>query len=383
MLSSTFSIPVFSFRHVPTPLESQGIQSYLCVVPVAAIPDRFKDWLEVNAREASLKGRVPQAIRETLAEDPENFVVFNRGLTIVAEVVSYDNQKKEVTLGFRDRDFNGVLDGGHTLAVILDHRQDIGEENSADAYCRLEVMTGLPSDMIVPVVEARNTSRQVASKSLLNLDRRFDDLKSAIGSDYERLVTWKENQDGLVDVREIVGVLTAFDTNHYSDDTHPVRAYSGKEQCLKHFAESPECYERLYPIARDLLSMWDEIQWAVPGQYNEKYNGRFGSLTGCHDLTRPRRLHFIGVETERPFPTGYLYPTLAAFRSMLVENKGTAMWGKGLNPSDLIVDGLAAKIFAGAIVNSINTFRNPTKTGKDSSVWALAYRIAENFYLRA
>jgi hypothetical protein len=82
------------------------------------------------------------------------------------------------------------------------------------------------------------------------------------------------------------------------------------------------------------------------------------------------------------FPNGYVYPIVAAFRSMLIENDGVYSWGKGVNPSKLVKEGLAAKIFNASIVNSIKTVHNPNRTGKDSNVWGFAYQIAENNYLR-
>ena len=379
---TAFTFPAYSFRNIATPLESQGVRSYLCVVAVGKIPEQFKDWLAVNAREASLKGKVPKAIGTSLLENPEWFVTYNRGLTIVAEGISWDNQTKKVTVDLQDKDFHGVLDGGHTLAVILDQRNGGDDDTEDEAFCRIEVMTGVPTETIPDVVDARNTSRQVASKSLMNLEKKFDDLKSAIKPRNEALISWKENEEGQVDVREVIGILTAFDATHNDDTNHPIMSYSGKEQCLKHFESNPECYKKLYGIAPDLLLLWDKIQSVLPGQYNQP-NRRFGGLKGCKVTKQPRPLPFIGEETGYEFPTGYLYPTVAAFRSMLEEHEGSYRWGKGLNPLDLVEDGLATKVFVGAVLNSIQTHHNPTKTGKDVNVWALAYRIVENSYLRA
>ncbi len=124
MRTASFTLLVHSFRALPTPLASNGIHTYTCIVPVGEIPEAFTDWLEVNARESSLSGRVPKAIRQTLDEEPEHFVAFNRGLAIVAATVIYNNKANEVNITFEDQALHGVLDGGHTLAVILDQRND-------------------------------------------------------------------------------------------------------------------------------------------------------------------------------------------------------------------------------------------------------------------
>ena len=90
------------------------LRRYYSVVPIADIPDEWSEWLEVNARDSSNKGKVPAAIRETLSEKPEWFAAYNRGLTLVVSSVQWDNQTKRLTLGFDDRRYHGVLDGGHT-----------------------------------------------------------------------------------------------------------------------------------------------------------------------------------------------------------------------------------------------------------------------------
>ena len=400
MSISRFSIPAFSFRTVPTPLDMQGIRTYLCIVPTTAIPEEFNDWLGVNAREASLRGRVPEKIGETLEETPELFVAYNRGLAILAKDVNYDNQKKKVTLTFQDEKKHGIFDGGHTLKKILDKRESASKEDEEDvvgSYCRIEVMTGVPSELITDLVEARNTSRQVASKSLLNLGQHFEPLKKALGNKMSDKIAWRENEDG-VDVREVIALLTALDKTHYDDIQHPIQAYSGKEACLEHFKthevkpEGQRCFQKLYPVAKDILKLWDEIQAVVPEQYNKEHGGRFGKLKSKYteDFSElkatyrktPRLLPISERSSKYDFPNGYLYPIIGAFRSMLIDEGGSYTWGNGVNPVKVAQEGLATKIFSGPIFNSINQYHNPNRTGKDVNVWALAYQIAENHYLR-
>jgi len=382
MSAATFHLKVHSFRTFPTPLDDQGIRTYNCVTPVTEIPPEFLDWMEINARKPALGGRVPKAIRETLDNQPENFIIYNRGLAILADAVEYDNRTKVVTLSFTHKKRHGVFDGGHTLNVIQDKIADDGFADDVPvAYCKVEISTGVPVEMITDIVEARNTSRQVASKSLLNLGKRFEELKTALGPVLASKIAWMENEEAPIDVRELVGILTTMDRQHYNETQHPLYAYTSKEQCLKHFESSPKCYEKCYPIAKDLLRLWDELQAVIPDQYNSQ-GGRFGKLTGCKPLKKPRQLHIIGGTTTYPFPTGYLYPIVAAFRSMLTENNGVYAWGKGIDPCKLVRDGLGTRIFAAAVVNSISAYHNPNKTGKDPNVWSLAYQMAENYYLK-
>ena len=389
MSKSAYVIPTKSFGRLFVSDGREPLRRYYCVVPVASIPGDWEHWLEVNARDSTNKGKVPNAIRQTLLDNPEWFAEYNRGLTVIADSVSWDNQTKELTISFVDRDQHGVADGGHTLNTILSQRADDPDDVQA-GFCNMEIFTGLSATDIPGVVEARNTSKQVASKSLLNLDHRFDELKEAIGSKKECLISWKENEDGELDVREFIGMLTALDADSYSGSNHPVVAYSGKESCLKRFAsvEHAVSYQKLLSIAPDLLDMWDDIQFYLPEQYNQKgpepgVSGKFGRLTGVKTLAakKKKRLPFIDKETGYEIPTGYLYPIFAGFRAFLVDKDGSWTWGKGLNPRELIKEGVTADIFIASVRDSISEYHNANRTGKSNAVWNQAYLMARNFYL--
>lgn len=364
------------------------LRRYYCVVPLSEIPRDWSDWLEVNARESSARGRVPNAIRSTLTDKPEWFAEYNRGLTIVASTVEWDNKTNRLTLAFDDRNYHGVLDGGHTLRAILDDRDESGQ-NPESSYCNIEIFTDLDEGEIPGVVEARNTSKQVASKSLLNLEGSFDDLKSALGPQRADLINWKENEEHVFDVRELISILTALDADSYTNNAHPIIAYSGKEACLKRFASEDHkpSYEKLYDIANDALEIWDGIQYWLPGHYNDKgpepgTTGKFGRLKGVKWTPKKRKdLPFIQKSTEYDIPTGYIYPILSSFRSMLVEENGKWTWGKGVDPSQLIKDGIAANIFISSVRESINNHHNPNRTGKDGQAWTSAYQAARIHYL--
>ena len=388
MFTCTLPTKTFSRLYAEQPsgtASSIELRRYYAVVPVRSIPKELVGWLEVNAREATDKGKVPHAIRETLTDKPEWFAAFNRGLTVVAKQVEYDNKVQTLTLKFDDKLYHGVLDGGHTLKAILDAREGLeGEEQQG--YCNVEIFTGLAEEEIPAVVEARNTSKQVASKSLTNLQGMFDPLKQALGQSFTQKISWFENDDGDIDVREVIAILTALDPDF--GPTPPVVAYSGKEQCLKLFRQRSDAYAKLYGIARDALMMWDAIQYYLPGQYNQKgpepgVSGKFGRLTKVSQSPmKPKHLPFIDKSTEYFTPTGYLYPVLSAFRAMLVKEHGMWAWGKGIDPIRLIrEEGAAADIFIRSVRESINNYRNPNRTGKDSQAWTSAYQAARIMYL--
>ena len=387
MYSCTLATKSFSRLFVSP--DKGNLRRYYCVVPVSEVPEDWSKWLEVNARDSSAKGRVPKAIRSTLTDKPEWFAEYNRGLTLVASHIDWDNKTNQLTLRFDDRNYHGVLDGGHTLRAILDDREQSGQDTQS-SYCNIEIFTELDEDEIPGVVEARNTSKQVASKSLLNLEGSFDGLKKALGTKAKE-ISWKENEDGTFDVREVVAILTALDAGSYTNNSHPIAAYSGKEACLRRFASEDyeSSYEKLYGIASDALEMWDQIQYFLPGHYNEKgpepgtgTTGKFGRLKGVKwNPKKPKFLPFIHKTTEYDTPTGYIYPVLSSFRAMLEDNNGRWTWGKGIDPIQLIKEGVAADIFISSVRESINNYRNPNRTGKDTQAWTSAYQAARIYYL--
>ena len=376
-----------SFSRLFVSPDKGQLKRYYCVVPTSEIPAEWPEWLEVNARDSSAKGRVPSAIRSTLTNKPEWFAEYNRGITIVAAGIEWDNKTNRLTIEFDDHNYHGVLDGGHTLRAVLDDREVAGQD-AQTSYCNIEIFTKLDEAEIPDVVEARNTSKQVASKSLLNLEGSFDDLKNALGKKAD-LVSWKENEDGEFDVREVISILTALDAGSYTNNAHPITAYSGKEACLKRFASKDHklAYEKLYGIASDAIEMWEQIQYWLPSQYNEKgpeqgTHGKFGRLTGVKVIAKkPKNLPFIGKTTEYDTPTGYIYPILSSFRAMLEEDNCRWTWGKCVNPIQLIKEGVAADIFISSVRESINNHRNPNRTGKDSQAWTSAYQAARIKYL--
>ena len=358
-----------------------SLRRYYAVVPIADIPSEWSEWLEVNARDSSDKGKVPTAIRTTLSEKPEWFAAYNRGLTLVASSVIWDNKTNQLILGFDDRNYHGVLDGGHTLRAILDERERANGEEQ-EGFCNVEIFTGLDESEIPGVVDARNTSKQVASKSLLNLEGAFQDLKAAIG-EKANLIAWKENEDKEFDVRELIGILTALDPSTIADGTQPVIAYSGKEACLRRFKANPAAFRKLHGVAGDALELWDALQYHLPGHYNQKGSGRFGGLKGVKQTPkRPKGLPFIGKTTEYSIPLGYIYPVLSAFRAMLVEKDGQWTWGKGIDPLKLVQQGVAADIFIQSVRESHNNHHNPNRTGKDTQAWSMAYMAALIIYMQ-
>ncbi|RIK32456.1 MAG: hypothetical protein DCC56_01205 [Anaerolineae bacterium] len=389
---STFTFPVVSFRHLDTPFQRQGYRDYFAVVDTSHLPN-LSDWRKINVRDPKLTGAVPEAIRESFRGKPDMFVFLNRGIVIAVDKVEFDNRSSTVTMTLADPRRHGLLDGGHTYNIMMQEIENITEPQ----YVRLEFLEGFDQDNIIEIVDARNTSNQVKDQSLMNLAGEFDKLKAALkGTPYTDQIAFKEyefDNEGSpkpIDVREVVAILTAFDKENFDDSVHPINSYRSKTACLKHFENHKTAYQKIYPLAKEILALFDHIRDQLPDLYNKVRGqtgnvsgGKFGKLTGVavYDGKRSQRLHFIGKNSKYGVPDGFTYPVLGAFRALLEEKNGQYVWGKGLNPVELLKGTLGLKL-ADTIGNFALEAQNPSKTGKSPLVWQACYQSAQVVYLK-
>jgi AIPR protein len=387
----SFTFPVVSFRNLETPYQ-KDYRDYFAIVDTTQLPD-LSEWLEINARGQKLTGYVPDKIRQSFNDSPDMFVFRNRGLAIAVDKVTYDNKSSLVTMKLTNPQLHGLLDGGHSYRVVT------SESNlTRPRYVRVEFLEGFDHDEITDLVDARNTSNQVKLQSLMNLAGEFQKLKDALkGSIYTELIAFKEfefDSDGNqlpIDVREVVALLTLFDREHFSPNNHPIMAYNSKAACLDHFSRYPSSYRKIYPLAKEILPLYDHIRDRLPDFYNTARaetgtvtGGKFGRLTGVttYKGKRVQHLNYIDKDSRYGIPDGFTYPILAGFRALLEEKNGRYVWGRGLDPL-VLFDGELGKRLADTIGNIALQTQNPSKTGKTPLVWQSCYQAVQLAYLMA
>jgi len=387
--SESFSFPVQSFRHLDTPFQKQGYRDYYAVVDCRNLPE-LRNWRQINVRDPKLRGAVPTAIREGFRDQPELFVFMNRGLVIAAEDVAYDNKTGNITLTLTKPLLHGLLDGGHSYDIIRMESQGL----DTPRYVKVEFLTGFSADDITNVVDARNTSNQVKDESLMNLAGKFDNLKKSLrDKPYYPNIAWKEyetDESGNplpIDVREVISILMCFDKTNFKDATHPINAYRSKQAALKHFEEHQDDFQKLYPIAGDLLRLYDEIYLALPDLYNKARRsddvagGRFGRLTGVTVYKKGEAtLPFVQKGSGYGVPSGFIYPILAAFRALLVEKRGRFVWAANVDPFKLLASGVGREV-TNVLGNFALEHQNPSKVGKSPTVWQSCYNQVRLSYL--
>ena len=361
---------------------------YSTILPIDQLPD-LDDWMKINPRGQNLNTALSKKVSESLFEQPLLFVLKNRGLTLMAQNVRYDNRSEVLSFELDDEESHGLLDGGHTYRIIKEYLKDYGDDIFNMPMIRLEIIESddIVDEERVDIVKARNSSTQVKDDSIANLNNYFDKIKEEVGGEeYADHISYKENDLGEdmtkkpIAISEILSYLKCFDQQFGRGD-QPIIAYSGKGSILKKFAndlpgerEKTEC---LIPLLKDILKLHDKIYLRLPDWYNSD-GGKFGRLTGVivaeskAESARKRKkteLQFIGEESGYRIPAGYIYPLLAAFRANLKDD-GTVGWKV---PPEELLEAVGPKL-ASFIGERALALKNPNQLGKDKSVWQLCYQ---------
>ena len=140
------NMPVVSFRRINTPFEQEGKKIYLAVVKAKDLPKDFEDWREINPRDPKTSSGVAKKIADTLQNQPECFLFRNRGLTLLSNSVSFDNETNELSVEFSDKSMHGLLDGGHTYAVVREAFDSLAEEEKERYGLERQSLTSMTAD---------------------------------------------------------------------------------------------------------------------------------------------------------------------------------------------------------------------------------------------
>ena len=190
---------------------------------------------DVNPRShEEMGGRVPKAIEASAANSPEDFHLLNRGILVLAQSCTYDNNTKMLEIRIDDPADGGIADGGTTdrvLARMLDANVLKNQKMTAEemirslksAFVHVEVISGAFQNKLVALAGARNTSNQVKEFALDNLDHKFDWLKDVIEeSALAGRIRYRENDPEPVDIRTVLAILTMFHPKWDAEQKEPL-----------------------------------------------------------------------------------------------------------------------------------------------------------------
>ncbi len=341
---------VHSFKNLEDP--TGKIERREMVVSLDQYPHSFG--LGPNPRLPNLGSPVSKKIGDTLKENWKTFHLLNRGITIVAKKVEFDNKSQRVRLvldeSTDEERLYGILDGGNTNERINKWREELTDEESAlklaETFVNTQVLVPTLNgagelspemlDLLNDIKEARNTSVQVKSKSLADARRHFDVLKKALSKEpYYNEISWKEGEGGNIDALQIITLLMVYYPSFAtSADGEPSNAYGHKERCLDAFLDysekEPNELEKWIGIVPTIMRLFDALQVTLP----DHYSGRFGKIdeVKIFDEKRyqkgekkyrntPAKSQFMGMQMKYQYPVGWLYPLFAAFRHLAGQAK--------------------------------------------------------------
>ncbi|NLD33674.1 MAG: hypothetical protein GX653_02055 [Clostridiales bacterium] len=374
---------VESFRRLPNPYDGKETGdptpiTYVAVCDIKELPDNFP--METNPREQKLTTNVAKRIKESLLDGTSaDFYLLNRGILLSAKECTYNNYSNEITIVFDDMDVHGNVDGGHTYRIIMENRDLL---DSKQQFVKLEIVTGVES-IFQRLASARNTSVQVQDKSIAELEGRFQIIKDIINNQpYQADIFFKENDEGSIDVTEILAIINMFNIDRYPEkDDIPIISYSSKKKCVdyyiaehkKHGESRQNPYVKMAPILADIFKLYDTIETNMATFYKQKVNGgRYGAVKG---VSLPRqgqsfKSKFLNNDLDCMSPTGFLYPILGAFRALVDEKDGSYSWKQ--NPF-AILEKVGGDLVATTVERSRSLGNNPQSTGKDPGNWKTLY----------
>ena len=379
---STVRFPTSQFRSITTPIGDSKVGFFFTAA--ATVPRDLWDWREVNPREINRRSAVYRSIVKTLQDEPGRFHERNRGITLVAVDLTFDDKRREAIMTLDDTRSHGVVDGGHTLDAILEVQQQPPEK--WPAYVFIKVITGVEVDQIAEIAGGLNTSQQVDLKSLENLRDHFDELQKVIKDEpYAKSIAYRMNADLPVDVREILYYLAVFDCSQYDEKKHPVALFGRKEGIVRRFAEQAansdkgDSFKILISKAPQILRLRDEIEKRAldlgVGQYKAGKTERIRSASN-----RENQLVFLNTTVNGKIPLGWIMPLLAGFRANVDWNepKGSFSW---IVPLEELLDRCMEQLVLG--IKEVHTQENsrPEYVGRNALAWRISYNTVSQAIL--
>lgn len=380
---SSFRFPTKQFRSLPSPTGNSKIGVFFS--PAATLPRDLWDWREVNPREVNRRSSVYKAIVQTLRDEPGRFHERNRGITVVADDLSFDDKRQEVILHLNDQSLHGVVDGGHTLDAILE-AQKSPPDNGWPASVFIKAITGVEPDQIAEIAGGLNTSQQVDLKSLENLKDHFAALQLVLADHpYAEQIAYKMNEVKPVDVREILYYLAVFDCSEYDEKRHPVALFGRKEGIVRRFAEQAkdskagDSFSVLISKAPEILWLRDTIEKRALKFNIGRYKVGKGTRVRSQSY-RDNQLVFLNEQVNGKIPLGWIMPMLAGFRANVDWNKpkGTFTW---IMPLDELVDACIEGLILG--IQDVHEQENarPEYVGRNSLSWRISYNVVSQAIL--
>lgn len=374
----TFTFPAYFHRSQPDPTGNKEQKRHAFYVALKDFPPDLP--LDPNARTPNINHGIYKEILQSALSNDGRFHYKHKGITIVADEVRVTDERGPVsTLLIKLREGDGILDGGHSSAIIAKAKSISAEDGVAigNQFVKVEVITRVPADDIAEISGGLNTSVQVKDISLENLAGHFDWLKKLLSdAPYSDKIGWQENAKCEIDARDLISLLTCFNLEHFPADvdaTQPLIAYEKKSKALELYQDHQASFERLAPIVKDILVLYDIIRsdketWNEEG--GDGKGGKFGNLAFVEKKQRGFFLPFLQTEVEHKLMDSVVFPMLAGFRCMVEERNGEYAWQTDFEGVKRLWNDSAVGLLRLTKQVSDEHGRNPNAIGKSRPHWS-------------
>lgn len=350
------------------------IEKHFFNVRVSDIKEAFR--LDANPRDAEgrdLNRQVYKDVRDSLlgkTATPGTFDLMNRGLTLIAQTVTkVSDEEYDITID----DGQGVADGGHTQEILKKFASD--PELPAEQTVDLKVLSGVPEQMVADIAKGLNTGLQVREHTIANHKQEFEWLKEIVKpTPYGEIFSWRENEPGDYDVRDLLSVIEALNIIDYPNTKpgHPYHAYEKSSTTVKNFLNDTAKYKRFSGIVVDALRLYDVVRHDFYDLRREA-GGSPGALK-IVEAARP------GAKLEFPFAgfpaeqyrlhKGATFPIFAAFRNMVaIDGDGVIGWKGGFDSVLEAWDKHGAELVSITFSATKEISRFPDALGKARGHW--------------
>ncbi|AJK67391.1 MULTISPECIES: AIPR family protein [Bacillus] len=352
--------------------------------------------MKKNPREQNIKTtpsrRIAQSLKNTeIAKDgrPHNqaFYLLNRGIVLVAHKVTilcnivFENEtdvNPEILEIVMNKENEGNIDGGHTYKIIKNTVMDYKmNEELLDAFVRFEITVNFTD--VPRLAEARNTSAQVLTRSIVNLQGGFDILKDLLSNlPFANRIMYKQfekKEDGpkMLPVENVIRLMDLFNlekTPKYSTKSKYSRKpsvpslkwASGADPIIKAYTQEIENaaeeerdseYVKMAGIIPGIFDIYTFLEKNIPDIYNRvgatdsNSSGNYALIAFSKSDKKEVYKNFRNITTysdgkktglngmKFDVPAGLVHPIVGSFRMLVTKNdNGYYKWVDGFDPDN-------------------------------------------------
>ncbi len=322
---------------------------------------------------------VMRDIRDEYLNDQSMFHLKNSGITMnVKYVDEIGDNILNIAIDDDEEKRHGILNGGTTFTVlknVIKELLEVDYDLPRNKYVKVELRVGLDPKLVPSTSEGLNTHASVTRASLLNLDNKFDFVQNVFKDlPYGNLISYRQYEDGEIDITRILQYMTVFNINFYKKDSdrHPIKAYTSKTTCVNSFIHKEKDYHSMTGILPDIMELVDEIRLQAYDCLSNKRSSKYV-------MTARNKKEFLLLTNNKvighDIADAILFPILGAFRSCLItDNEGLITWRKPFYEVVSVFQSVAPKMFR-KIDRIYKEVGDVNQVAKLSSTWEAMYSI--------